>query len=143
MRKPFIIVAMLAATATLVAVPSVIAGKHNARVIAQNTANHGRSKVAVAQALGVLQPGNMSLRVTTRPAHEKVAWIYTVRCLQDGRFYQYPPPGGAKDTKSVTPFTIPMKTGGATHPDTCDVAASAKLDYHVGKSVSVQILDDR
>ncbi len=34
-----------------------------------------------------------------------------------------------------------MKNGGARHPDSCDVAVSAKLKYKVGKAVTVKILE--
>ncbi len=132
-------VTLVVAIAALAAVPTVFAGKHG-RVVAKDTDSHGKSKVAVATA-SLKTPGKLTFKVTTRPAHVKVAWDYTNRCIQDGRLFQHPLPGHAHDTFSRTPFAKHMKNGGARHPDSCDVAVSAKLKYKVGKAVTVKILE--
>ncbi len=141
MRKRFLIsTGLLALVAALALTPNVFGRGLLGSLVAKNTASHGKSKVAVIPFKTVLKPGRLSLRVTARPSHKNVAWVYTARCLKDGRLFQYPLPGHVEDKVSRTPFTKPIRLG-VQNPDTCDVQASAKLDYHDGKAVTVKIFD--
>ncbi len=131
-----IAVAMLA----LALVPSVFAGKYG-HVVAKASAVHGKSKVAVTFPTTVKDPGRLSLKVTTRPKHKPVSWIYTTDCTNKyGQVVRFPKPGKAHEKTSRAPFVKHMRTA-VKHPTQCVVGASAKLGYKDGKAVKVKIFN--
>ena len=140
MRKEAIAAAALVVSVAvaLALLPASSLGGKKGNLVAKDT-DKGDSAVAVATGVARL-PGKLVARVTSRPKH-KVAFAYTTDCYEDGKAYQYPPPGTSKDVKRKTPFTKTLKFGGAKNPDFCNVAVSAKLDFKAAKKVTVKIFD--
>jgi hypothetical protein len=137
MRKTFVAtVAVVGLIGALAVVPGVSAGGKYGSLVAKD---HDKGDSAVAVAIGsVKNPGKMTMVVKSHPRHQ-VAWNYTTDCVKDGKTFQWPPPGTSEDKLQKAPFHKTMKTGGVTDPDSCDVAASAKLDFNSAKSVTVKI----
>ena len=131
--------ALLAALAALVAVPASSSADLG-DLIGKDTVRQGDSLVAVAMGR-VVNPGQMSLAITTKPRGKKVQWSYTTDCAKDGeKPVRYPPPGQHVDSVDRSPIRASIRSA-VPSPDSCSVAVSAKLDYKSGKKVTAKIFN--